>query len=189
MEDPLTQYMILDTVEKGDGSLTQREIAQRTGRCLSAINYALRLLAVKGYIKISGANPKRLRYHITPVGLLQKAVLAYSFVKKQSALYEEVRHGLLDKLRGLAREGVQKVSVYGWTPLTETAILFLISEGVQVSAIYVEKLGDHTHCNRIPFARIEDCADDCDVMVLMEPLPEMCAGQVLQQKLGCFPPQ
>ncbi len=179
--------MILDVVEKGDGSLTQRDISQRTGRSLSAINYALRLLAVKGYIKISGANPKRLHYHVTPVGLLQKAVIAYNFVKTQSALYEEARHGLLNQLKGLTTAGVQKVSVYGWTPLTEAAILFLISEGVQVSAIDVEKLGDQTHCNRIPFARIEDFDNDCDVIVLMEPIPERYAGKVLQQRLGCFP--
>ena len=103
MEDPILEYQVLDAVHVNEGHVTQRHISQRTGRSVASVNFALRLLAVKGYIKISGANPRNLRYHLTPTGILQKSILAYNFLKRQSALYEEVRKDVLEKLKGLAR--------------------------------------------------------------------------------------
>jgi hypothetical protein len=66
MEDPVLEFDILDTVQTNDGNLTQRDVAKRIGRSGAPVNLALRLSAAKGYIKISGANPRKLRYHLTP---------------------------------------------------------------------------------------------------------------------------
>lgn len=187
MEDPVLEYNILDAVHDNDGSLTQRHISQKLGRSVASVNFALRLLAVKGYIKISGANPRNLRYHLTPRGLLQKSLLAYNFLKQQSALYEEVRKDLLEKLRGLAAEEVRSVSVYGRTPFTEAAILYLISEGIQVTSLYIDSGDGPGTWNRIPLRPIEEFQGDGEVLVLMEPLPPSCEGKITIKKLVCFP--
>ena len=130
---------------RNEGHVTQRHISQRTGRSVASVNFALRLLAVKGYIRISGANARNLRYHLTPTGILEKSILAYNFLKRQSALYEEVRKDVLERLKGLSEEGIRKVAVYGRTPFTEGAMLFLISEGIQVTAVYVDSWTERGH--------------------------------------------
>jgi hypothetical protein len=187
MEDPWFEYNILHTVHENEGRLTQRDVSQRLGRSVASVNFALRLLAAKGLIKMSGANPRNLRYHLTQEGLLHKSMVAYNFIRRQKMLYEEVRKGLLEKFEVLANEGVRTASVYGWTPFTETAVLYLIFDSIVVTGIYVERLEGIGERNKIPFRLIEDFQSDCDVFVLMEPLPNGYEEKITTRKLVCFP--
>lgn len=182
----LFEYGILDAVQENDGNLTQRHISQKLGRSVASVNFALRLLAVKGYIKITGANRRNLRYHLTPKGILQKSILAYNFVKCQSALYEEVRKDLLGKLQDLFKDGVRRVALYGWTPFTEVAMLYLLSEGIEIAALYMDSISEALPCNRIIPQPIQEFQDDCDILVLMEPMPAGCEETITKRKLICF---
>jgi DNA-binding Lrp family transcriptional regulator len=187
-EDVLLSYRVLQSVHEDESkNITQREIAKRVGRSPASVNFALRLLAVKGFIKISGANPRRLRYHITPSGMMEKARLAYNFFKRQRDLYEEARNYFLQKLEDLSDERVKRAAVYGWMPLTETVILFIISQGITVPAIYVQKVGDVSQFNRIPIKSMEQFTNDCDALVLTEPLPPELGSQVEIRKIECYP--
>ncbi len=187
MDDPVLEYKILEAVNDKEGSLTQRHISEKIGRSVASVNFALRLLAVKGYIKISGANPRSLKYHLTPSGVLQKSILAYNFFKRQSDLYEHVRNDVLHKLKELQDEGISKVALYGWTPFTESAMLYLISEGIGVTALYVQDPPGIEHLNRIPVKPISDFQDDCEVFVLMEPLPNVHQAVAGVRQVVCFP--
>ena len=187
MEDLVLDYNILKTVHESEGNITQRNISQKIGRSVASVNFALRLLAVKGYIKISGANPRNLRYHLTPRGVVQQSVLAYNFLKRQRALYNEVRNQLLAKLTALSEEGVTSVAIYGWTPFTEAAILFLISEGMRVTALYTKSVDGIGQYNRIPVKLIGEFQADCQVLVLMEPLPVECKPIITIRIEECFP--
>ncbi len=187
MDDPILEYNILDSVDENDGSLTQRHISKKLSRSVASVNFALRLLAVKGYIKITGANPRNLKYHLTPSGLLRKSVLAYNFLRRQSALYEEVRKDLLRRLRSLAAEEVRQVDVYGWTPFTEAAILYLISEGIRVNALYVPEIGKAHPCNRIPLRTLEEFQPEGEALILLERLPWPWEEKIGIRKVACFP--
>ena len=187
MDDPILEFSILDAVHENHGNVTQRHISQQLGRSVASVNFALRLLAVKGYIKITGANPRNLRYDLTPKGLLQKSILAYNFLKRQNALYVEVRKDLLGKLKSLAADQIQKVAVYGWTPFTESVILYLISEGIEVTALYVNTLEWGSACNRIPFLLLKDFKQDCQILILMELLPGAFDEKLSVKKLICYP--
>jgi DNA-binding Lrp family transcriptional regulator len=174
MDDPILEYKILDTVHRSDGKATQSHISKKIGRSVASVNFGIRMLAVKGFIKISGAGRRNLAYHLTPRGVVQKTALAYNFLKRQTTLYQDVRENLLGQLQSLKDEGVRKVSVYGWTPFSESAVLFLISEGVEVTALYVNsrEAMPLSHSNRIPVKLIAEFEKDSEVIVLLEPLPE-----------------
>jgi hypothetical protein len=187
MDDPILEFNILDAVQEDRGNLTQRHISQKLGRSVASVNFALRLLAVKGYIKITGAKHRNLRYNLTPKGLLQKSTLAYNFLKRQNALYDEVRKDMLGKLQGLVADQIQTGAVYGWTPFTESAILYLISEGIEVTALYVNSLAWGPVSNRIPFRLLKDFQGDCQILILMEPLPRSFEEILSVKKLICYP--
>lgn len=187
MGDPVLEYRILDAVHGNDGTLTQRDISRVIGCSAASVNFALRLLAVKGFIKISGANPRRLQYHLTPRGVLEKSLLAYNFLKRQRSLYEEARNGLLEKLRPLHNQGVRKAAVYGWTPLTEACLLYLIFEDIEVKGVYVTEPSAIDHCNRIPVKNLSLFENDVDVLVLMEPFPRSEVGPVTVRMIDGFP--
>jgi len=187
LDDRILDFYVLDAVHEGDGCVTQRDISERICRSLCSVNYALRLLAAKGYIKIVGTNSRRLHYHITPSGIIHKSVLAYNFVKRQSGLYEQARRDFLGKLTGLKAGGVDTVSFYGWTPLTESAILQVVLEGIEPKTIYVRTPGAETHWNRIPLQPISAYTPDSDVLVLMEVLPEGWDEKIETGKIICYP--
>jgi predicted transcriptional regulator len=188
VDDPVFEYKILDAVQNNDGALTQRHISQRLGRSVSSVNFALRLLAAKGFIKITGSNPRSLRYNLTPSGILHKSIVAYNFLKRQRALYDEVRKGLLQKLEQIVSDGVESASVYGWSPFTECAILYLVFGGIKVHAIYVGGPEEVGHWHTIPVRLIDEFQSDCDVLVLMEPLPEGRDTNIRVRLVTCFRP-
>jgi len=187
MEDPVFEYKILDALHQGRGELTQRSISEQVGRSVASVNFALRLLAAKGFLKISGANPRRLSYRITARGIIHKSALAYNFLKRQHFLYEQVRKDLMEKLEGVVRRGAKRVAIYGWTPFTETAILCLVLDGVKVAAIYVKEVGEFAQWNRIPVKLIDEFDSDCECILLMEPLPSQFSEKVGELGVRCYP--
>jgi DNA-binding Lrp family transcriptional regulator len=187
MDDPVLEFHVLEAVHKSDGKVTQRSISEVLGRSVASVNFALRLLAAKGFIKITGSNPRRLQYHLTPSGVIQKTILAYDFMKRQSALYDQVRKDLLAKLEALAESGVKRVAIYGWTPFTETAILYLVFEGIQVCAIYTDEPADLNQWNRIPFKSMDSYEHEMEVLLLMEPLSPKYKDSLEVRTLCCYP--
>lgn len=75
--------------------LTQRELGERVGISLGAVNYCLRALIERGLVKAGNfsRNPNKYRYAylLTPAGLREKAVLTARFLVIKRREYEELR--------------------------------------------------------------------------------------------------
>ena len=106
--------------------VTQRELSKRIGVALGLTNLMLRRLARKGYIKITGTKRSRIRYLITPKGIVEKTRLTYEFIQYSLQLYGGVRRFLRERLAILARAGDRRIVLYGTDELAE--ITFLISQ-------------------------------------------------------------
>jgi EPS-associated MarR family transcriptional regulator len=76
-------------------SSSQRSIAKNLGFSLGKINYTLKALRQKGYVKISNfkRNKKKRNYLyiLTPNGIFLKSKLAYKFMKIKFKEYEELK--------------------------------------------------------------------------------------------------
>jgi EPS-associated MarR family transcriptional regulator len=75
--------------------VSQRELADQLGVSLGGINYCLKALIEKGYVKVNNftGNPHKLGYMylLTPSGLVAKASLTRQFLQRQLAEYEALR--------------------------------------------------------------------------------------------------
>lgn len=75
--------------------LSQRDLAKHTGLSLGKINYCLKALMSKGYIKaINFRNSKKKSaylYKLTPSGLREKARVTMRFLRRKQYEYEELR--------------------------------------------------------------------------------------------------
>ena len=78
-----------------DPSMTQRELAKKMGVSVGKINYCLRALIEKGYIKIGAfhRSPDRSahRYLLTPSGIQAKAWATAQFLRRKKEEYEAIR--------------------------------------------------------------------------------------------------
>ena len=80
------------------GKATQRELANDLGFSLGKLNYCIKALKDKGFIKISNfkKNPNKLKYAyiLTPRGISQKTKMTLSFMKRKIKEYDELKKEL-----------------------------------------------------------------------------------------------
>jgi len=114
---------------------TQRELSKRIGMALGLTNLMLRRLLKKGYIKIAGTKRSRIRYLITPKGILEKSRLTYEFIEYSLALYSRVRRFLREQLAILAETGHRRVLLYGTGELAELAFLTVREMGLDLVGV------------------------------------------------------
>ena len=80
---------------ENDPRLSQREIAAELGVSLGGVNYCLRALVDKGYVKVrnfrASGNKLGYAYLLTPRGVGEKARLTRDFLRRKQAEYEALR--------------------------------------------------------------------------------------------------
>jgi len=73
---------------------SQRELAQELGVSVGKVNYCLRALIDKGFVKAGNfkrnADKLNYLYLLTPKGIEQKASLTASFLKRKIAKHESI---------------------------------------------------------------------------------------------------
>ena len=83
-------------------NINQRDLSKQLGLSLGGINYCLRALIKKGFIKAQNfkASKRKLGYAylLTPIGVREKADLAYLFLQRKMREYEDLR-GEIESLK------------------------------------------------------------------------------------------
>jgi EPS-associated MarR family transcriptional regulator len=78
-----------------EGAITQRELSRRLGLSLGSINYIIRALMEKGYIKAqrfkNSNNKLGYIYILTPEGMKQKLRQTHIFMKRKLEEYEQLK--------------------------------------------------------------------------------------------------
>jgi EPS-associated MarR family transcriptional regulator len=76
-------------------SMSQRNLAKEVGINVSSINFCLKALAEKGWIKVGNFSnsPDKLGYAylLTPTGMAEKAALTKRFLQRKMAEYDKLR--------------------------------------------------------------------------------------------------
>ena len=101
------QLKLLKQLQK-DPSLSQRRLSKELGVSLGKVNYCLKALAEKGWVKmesfVHSDHKAGYLYVLTPTGISRKAVLTVNFLRRKEAEYEllsrEIEQ-LRDELRHL----------------------------------------------------------------------------------------
>lgn len=91
--DTETRYRLLKLIEHNPG-LSQRELAAELDASLGKVNYILRGLVDRGWVKVENFrrsdNKLAYLYRLTPQGLSQKTALALRFLRLKRAEHERL---------------------------------------------------------------------------------------------------
>jgi EPS-associated MarR family transcriptional regulator len=75
--------------------VTQREIAKKLGISTSGLNYCLKALIDKGWVKVHNFSQSKNKfgyiYVLTPQGIAEKALLTGRFLRRKMSEYEALR--------------------------------------------------------------------------------------------------
>jgi len=85
------KYKVLQAIEHNPKA-SQRELAKELGVSLGSVNYCVKALVEKGFVKvenfIKSDNKKSYSYYITPRGVVEKGEVTAQFLKMKMAEYD-----------------------------------------------------------------------------------------------------
>ncbi|MEA1918866.1 MAG: MarR family EPS-associated transcriptional regulator [Campylobacterota bacterium] len=101
------QIDLLHVMQKVEDVTSQKELAERVGFNVGKVNYVIKELLGKGYIKaenfVKSSNKRAYKYVLTGDGLKNKILLTEKYIAIKKLEYEELQENLnLDKRRGIA---------------------------------------------------------------------------------------
>jgi EPS-associated MarR family transcriptional regulator len=86
-----THFRIMRILQENP-DLTQRELADQLGMSVGGLNYCLKALIVKGFVKMqnfqNSKNKFKYVYQLTPQGIAEKVTLTSRFLKRKMEEYE-----------------------------------------------------------------------------------------------------
>jgi EPS-associated MarR family transcriptional regulator len=89
--------------------LTQRELGERVGVSLGAVNYCLKALIDRGLVKASNfsksPNKSGYAYVLTPAGIAEKIALTHGFLQRKTAQYKALKTEIDALKREQSHEG------------------------------------------------------------------------------------
>ena len=94
-----THLKVLRSIEENP-EITQRELAQKLGVSLGKVNYCLKALIDRGWIKANNFkrsnNKASYAYLLTPRGIEEKAKITVRFLKQRIRDYEQIKREIVE---------------------------------------------------------------------------------------------
>jgi DNA-binding MarR family transcriptional regulator len=112
---------------------TQADLATQLGVAVGSVNWHLKRLINKGYVKARQMQRRRLRYLVTPQGLAEKARLTQAYVRASFRLYRETRDLARSLLAQVAEAGYDAVCVEGDSELADICRLTCLEQKLSVA--------------------------------------------------------
>lgn len=106
------QLRILEALEQQPDT-TQANLAAQLGVAVGTVNWYLKRLIKKGYVKTTQLERRNLKYFVTPAGLALKARLTREYMEASLRVYRELRHAAKETLARVSEAGYEGVVLDG----------------------------------------------------------------------------
>jgi DNA-binding MarR family transcriptional regulator len=126
------ELTLLEEIES-DPNVNQSALATQLGVAVGTVNWHLKRLIEKGYVKVMRAERKKLRYIITPEGIALRARLAVDYVERSFDLYRKTRQRVKEHITAIRRAKYDRVRILGGGDVADIARLTCLEQGIQVT--------------------------------------------------------
>ena len=125
------ELTLLEHVER-DPKVNQSTLANQLGVAVGTVNWHLKRLIAKGYVKVQRAERKKLRYIITPEGIALRARLTVDYIERSFDLYRKTRQRVKEHLNTVRAAGFNRVRVLGEGDVADICKLSCLEQGFTV---------------------------------------------------------
>ena len=129
--DPARDMGLLEQIEH-DPDVTQASLAALLGVAVGTVNWHLKRLIAKGYIKVKRAERKKLKYIITPEGIAFRANLTINYIENSMLLYRRTRSRVLELLQEVKQAGFDQVAIRGDGDIADVCRLTCLEQGMRI---------------------------------------------------------
>lgn len=125
------ELQILEQIE-ANPNVTQANLAEELGVAIGTVNFVVKRLIHKGYIRIKQLERRRLKYIITPTGIALRTKLAMDSLNYSMRLYRETREQAKQLVRQVIRQGYTTLSIRGEGELADVVRLTCLEMSIEV---------------------------------------------------------
>ncbi len=125
------ELILLDKIVD-DPDINQAALAEMLDVAVGTVNWHIKRLVSKGYVKAKRAQRKKLRYIITPAGISLRAKLTMRYIENQMRLYRETRQKVKELLAEASAVGFHQVKVIGDSEIADVCRLTCLEQGFEV---------------------------------------------------------
>jgi len=129
-KDPDLTLHLLEQIES-DPDITQATLKDRLDVAIGTVNWHLKKLVSKGYVKVKRAQRRKLRYIITPEGIALRARLTVNYLETTMALYRRTRLKVRDQLVQVKQAGFDSVRIEGEGDIADICRLTCLEQGIR----------------------------------------------------------
>ena len=130
-KDTVRELTLLEQVES-DPDVNQSTLADQLGVAVGTVNWHLKRLVAKGYVKVQRAERKKLRYIITPEGIALRARLTVDYIERSFELYRHTRTRIKEHLGTIRAAGYSRVRIVGDGDVADICRLTCLEQGFSV---------------------------------------------------------
>lgn len=123
---------LLDNIEHHP-DVTQADLAAQLGMAVGTVNWHLKRLISKGYVKVMRAERRKLRYLITPAGLVLRTRLTMDYVEQQFNLYRRVRQKVKEYVEQVKSAGFDRLSLLGAGDVADICRLTCLEQNIIIA--------------------------------------------------------
>lgn len=102
--------VLLEQIEH-DPNVNQSTLATQLGVAVGTVNWHLKRMIEKGYVKVARVTRRKLRYLITPEGIAFRARLTIDFIEQSMLMYRNTRQRVRELLVEVKRAGYDRVRI------------------------------------------------------------------------------
>ncbi|HSF82413.1 MAG TPA: winged helix-turn-helix transcriptional regulator [Anaerolineales bacterium] len=130
--DPDRVMNLLEQIER-DPDVTQASLATQLGVAVGTVNWYIKRLVEKGYVKVKRAQRRKLRYIITPEGIAHRASLTINYIENSMKLYRRTRQRVRTLLAEVKGQGYKRVHIAGEGDIADICRLTCLEQGITIA--------------------------------------------------------
>lgn len=131
-DETARELSLLEQIES-DPDVTQASLATQLGVAVGTVNWHLKRLIEKGYVKVSKLERRKLRYIITPEGLALRARLTVDYIERSFDLYRRTRQRVKEHIQQIRAAGYHRVRLVGEGDVADICRLSCLEQGIEVT--------------------------------------------------------
>jgi DNA-binding MarR family transcriptional regulator len=126
------EYELLNEIAQ-DSLVTQASLAKRLGIAVGSVNWYIKRLVKRGYIKVSHLDRTRLQYDLTPEGMSVFTERALQYAKDSLKVYRSFRQQAQSIVAKLQAQGIIQVHLQGNDELMDILRLTCIEANITLA--------------------------------------------------------
>ncbi len=126
------EYRLLEAIS-ADESATQASLASHLGMAVGSVNWYIKRLIGRGYLKATRMDRTRLRYNLTGEGMTAFTRNAMQYVKGSLEVYRGLRNQAQEVVQHMRQLGIKDVYLVGNGDIIDIMRLTCIEAGIALN--------------------------------------------------------